>query len=92
MYCNTNKFREKMDSGQLCLGPGITFADPSVSESIAPTADFVWVDLEHNPTNLQTMMGHLIAARAAGTEFPELCDRIAALAAERIARRNLPTG
>lgn len=67
MYCNTQSFREKMDSGQLCLGPGITFADPAVTESIAPTSDFVWIDLEHNPTSLHTMMAHLIAARAAGT-------------------------
>lgn len=56
-----------MDSGQVCFGPGITFADPAVTESIAPTADFVWIDLEHNPTNLQTMMAHLIAARAGET-------------------------
>jgi len=67
MYCNTKRFREKMDAGQLCLGPGITFADPAVTEAIAPTTDFVWIDLEHNPTNLQTMLAHLIAARAGGT-------------------------
>ncbi|MBP89116.1 MAG: aldolase [Planctomycetaceae bacterium] len=67
MYCSTQKFREKMNAGQLCLGPGITFADPAVTEAIAPLADFVWIDLEHNPTNLETMMAHLIAARAAGT-------------------------
>lgn len=67
MYCNTKTFRQKMDSGQVCLGPSITFADPSVTESIAPTADFVWIDLEHNPTNLETMLAHLIAARAGGT-------------------------
>jgi 2-keto-3-deoxy-L-rhamnonate aldolase RhmA len=67
MYCHTKKFREKLDSGKLCLGPGITFADPAVTESIAPIADFVWIDLEHNPTNLQTMLAHLIAARAGGT-------------------------
>jgi 2-keto-3-deoxy-L-rhamnonate aldolase RhmA len=67
MYCSTKKFRERMDAGQLCLGPGITFADPTVTESIAPLADFVWIDLEHNPTNLQTMIAHLIAARATGT-------------------------
>jgi len=56
-----------MDSGQPCFGPGITIADPAVTESIAPTADFVWIDLEHNPTNLQTMLAHLISARAGGT-------------------------
>ena len=38
MYCSTQKFREKMNAGQLCLGPGITFADPAVTESIAPLA------------------------------------------------------
>lgn len=67
MYCNTSRFREKLASGRLCLGPGITFADPAVTEAIAPLTDFVWIDLEHNPTNLQTMLAHLIAARAGGT-------------------------
>ena len=67
MYCNTRIFREKLNSGKLCCGVGITFADPAVTEAIAPLADFVWIDLEHNPTNLETMMGHLIAARAGRT-------------------------
>ena len=35
MYCNTKAFCEKMDSGQHCLGPSITFSDPTVTESIA---------------------------------------------------------
>ncbi len=67
MYLNTKAFRERMNAGRLCLGPGITFADPAVTESLGPSVDFVWIDLEHNPTDLQTMMGHLVAARAVGT-------------------------
>ena len=66
MICNIHKFREKLASGALCLGPGITFYDPSVTEAIAPSADFVWIDLEHNPTSLESLLSHLIAARAGG--------------------------
>src|SRR5258708_6784198 len=60
-------FRERLDSGRLCLGPAITFSDPAVTEALAPSVDFVWIDLEHNPTSLESLAAHLIAARAGGT-------------------------
>lgn len=66
MICNIHKFREKLAAGELCLGPGVTFFDPSVTEGIAPSSDFVWIDLEHNPTSLESLLSHLIAARAGG--------------------------
>ena len=67
MYCQTRTFRDKLDSGKLCVGPGITLADPAVTESLGAISDFVWIDLEHNPTNLESMLAHLIAARASRT-------------------------
>lgn len=66
MISHINGFREKLKSGQTCLGAGITFCDPTVTEAIAGSCDFVWVDLEHNPASLETMLAHLIATRAAG--------------------------
>ena len=63
---NLAKFRKKLDSGELCLGVAITIADPAVTEAICESVDFLWIDLEHNPTNLETLLAHLIAARAAG--------------------------
>ena len=88
MICNIHKFREKLASGALCLGPGITFYDPSVTEAIAPSADFVWIDLEHNPTSLESLLSHLIAARAGGGD-PDMNPRLRTVIADAKAA-NMP--
>lgn len=67
MYCNVQAFKEKMDSGQVCLGAGITFTDITVTECVAPNMDFLWIDLEHNPITMETMTKHIIAGRATNT-------------------------
>jgi 4-hydroxy-2-oxoheptanedioate aldolase len=66
MFKDIQAFRDKLKSGRPCLGTGITFSDPAVSEAIGTSADFLWIDLEHNPISLESMHSHLIAARAAG--------------------------
>ncbi len=66
MYQGINAFREKMRRGQACLGAGITFADPAVSEALGPSVDFLWIDLEHSAIGMESMQAHLIAARAVG--------------------------
>jgi len=60
------RMRDKLQAGQIVLGAGITLSDPTVTEAIAPSVDFVWIDLEHNPLTIEAMLGHLIAARAGG--------------------------
>ena len=35
-----------------------------MTEALCDSVDFVWIDLEHNPMSVESMMGHLIAARA----------------------------
>jgi 2-dehydro-3-deoxyglucarate aldolase/4-hydroxy-2-oxoheptanedioate aldolase len=60
------KMRQKLRAGELVLGCGITLSDPVVTEALAPSVDFVWIDLEHNALSPETMLGHLIAARAGG--------------------------
>ncbi len=67
MIAHIHKFRDKLDSGQLCLGTGISFTDPAVTESLCASVDFFWIDLEHSPIGLESLMAHLIAARAGGT-------------------------
>ena len=62
-----DSFRAKLKAKELCLGTGITLNDPAVIEALAPSLDFVWIDLEHNPIGMETLLGHLIAARATGT-------------------------
>ncbi len=61
-----NRMREKLRAGQIVLGAGITLSDPTVTEAIAPSVDFVWIDMEHNALSVESMLGHLIAARAGG--------------------------
>ncbi len=63
---NINKMREKLRAGEIVLGAGITTTDPSVTEALAASVDFVWIDLEHNAMTTESMLGHLIAARAGG--------------------------
>jgi 2-dehydro-3-deoxyglucarate aldolase/4-hydroxy-2-oxoheptanedioate aldolase len=62
-----NRMREKLRGGKLVLGVGVSLVDPTVTEALAPYVDFVWIDLEHNATTTESMLGHLIAARAGGT-------------------------
>jgi 2-dehydro-3-deoxyglucarate aldolase/4-hydroxy-2-oxoheptanedioate aldolase len=58
--------RAKLRAGEIVLGAGITLSDPTVTEALATCVDFVWIDLEHNPTTTESMLNHLIAARAGG--------------------------
>ena len=60
------KMRDKLKAGQIVLGAGISMSDPAVTEAIAPSVDFVWIDLEHNAITVEAMLAHLIAARAGG--------------------------
>lgn len=60
------KMREKLRRGELVFGAGITMSDPAVTEALAPSVDFVWIDLEHNAITVEAMLGHLMAARAGG--------------------------
>lgn len=61
-----NRMREKLRAGELVLGTGISLCDLTVTEALAPSVDFFWIDLEHNAMTTETMLAHLIAARAGG--------------------------
>lgn len=61
------QFRRKLTSDTLCLGASVTFTDPTVTEALCDSVDFIWIDTEHSPTNLESVTGHLIAAKACGT-------------------------
>src|SRR5205823_2432532 len=66
MICNIHKFRDKLKTGRLCLGAGVSFTDPAVTEALCDSVDFLWLDLEHTPISLESLQAHLIAARAGG--------------------------
>jgi 2-dehydro-3-deoxyglucarate aldolase/4-hydroxy-2-oxoheptanedioate aldolase len=60
------KFRSDLRAGRICLGTGISFTDPLVSEALCGAVDFLWIDLEHSPMSPEAMSGHLLAARGKG--------------------------
>jgi 2-keto-3-deoxy-L-rhamnonate aldolase RhmA len=66
MFHEIERFRGKLDAGELCLGAGVTLADAAIVEALAPSLDFVWIDLEHSHLSYESVQSHLIAARAGG--------------------------
>lgn len=60
------EFCAKLDAGQVCVGAGITFDDPLVTDALADSVDFFWIDTEHALITPQALAGHLLAARAHG--------------------------
>jgi 2-keto-3-deoxy-L-rhamnonate aldolase RhmA len=61
---NVDLIRQKFHNGQLCLGTGITFTDPAISELIGDAGyDFTWIDMEHCPIDISTALTHVMAVR-----------------------------
>ena len=60
------KFKEEINSGKVCIGPGIMFADPMVTDALALSSDFIWIDLEHGSMSPEAMNGHIMAAHSHG--------------------------
>ncbi len=58
------KFREQIRSGSVLLGAAISFSDPLVSDVLAGSADFLWIDMEHSGMTIETVTRHLLACRA----------------------------
>jgi 2-keto-3-deoxy-L-rhamnonate aldolase RhmA len=57
------KFRRQLQAGKILLGPSISLTDPLVTDALADSVDFVWIDTEHTLMNPPTFIGHLLAAR-----------------------------
>jgi 2-keto-3-deoxy-L-rhamnonate aldolase RhmA len=64
---NASKFKEKLRGGQFCLGTGISFTDPTVTEALCSLLDFVWIDMEHNALSLETVQAHIMATKGSDT-------------------------
>jgi 2-keto-3-deoxy-L-rhamnonate aldolase RhmA len=63
----TDRFREKMRSGQVCIGSCVSFSDPTVSEALGGAGlDFLWIDMEHGPLGIETVQAHVMAAQLVG--------------------------
>jgi 2-keto-3-deoxy-L-rhamnonate aldolase RhmA len=64
---NAAKFREKIKRHQLCIGAGITFYDPTVTDALCGLMDFVWIDMEHNALTVEAVQGHVMATQGSDT-------------------------
>ena len=63
-----NAFRNKLLSGAEMVGFEVDLCDPCISEMIGQMGyDYLWIDTEHEAMDYQTVLMHIIAARAAGT-------------------------
>jgi 2-keto-3-deoxy-L-rhamnonate aldolase RhmA len=60
------RFRQSMRDGRPQVGAGIGFIDPLVSDCLAGSLDFLWIDLEHSAMSPESLAGHLLAARSRG--------------------------
>jgi 2-dehydro-3-deoxyglucarate aldolase/4-hydroxy-2-oxoheptanedioate aldolase len=56
-------FRQRLAAGETLLGASISFTDPRVSDALADSVDFLWIDLEHSFMSPEALSGHLLAAR-----------------------------
>ena len=65
LFSSVSAFRRKLLEGRIQVGAGITFSDPLVSDALAPTSDFLWIDTEHGALSPEALHGHLLAAKAA---------------------------
>lgn len=61
------KLTNKIRSGRVCLGTGITFFDPTATEALCTVFDFVWIDMEHNAMSLEAVQAHIMATKATDT-------------------------
>lgn len=58
-----NHFRQRLAQGETCIGASVSFSDPRVTDALADSADFLWIDLEHSFMSPETLSAHLLAAR-----------------------------
>ena len=60
---NASKFTDKLNRGEIPLGCGVSFTDPTVTELFCHVVDFVWIDMEHNALTLESVQAHIMATK-----------------------------
>lgn len=64
---NLERFRAKIAAGTTCVGTVISLSDPAVSELAGEAGfDFTWIDMEHTPQTILTVMNHIMVQRGVG--------------------------
>src|SRR5579872_2601674 len=59
----TGNFLSILRAGGVCLGAGISFTDPTVTEALSSVVDFLWIDMEHSPLSIEAVQAHVMAAK-----------------------------
>jgi 2-dehydro-3-deoxyglucarate aldolase/4-hydroxy-2-oxoheptanedioate aldolase len=62
-----SSFLSKLSQGQVCIGTGISFSDPTITEALSGLLDFVWIDMEHAPLSIETVQAHVMATKGSAT-------------------------
>ncbi len=64
---NYDKFISSIRAGKLCKGMVVTLNDLTVSELAGEVGyDFTWIDMEHAPLTIESVMQHIIALKGTG--------------------------
>ncbi len=62
-----NKFKQKLLAGEKLIGFEIDLCDPCISEMVGQVGfDYLWIDSEHEAMDYETILMHIIAAKAGG--------------------------
>jgi 2-keto-3-deoxy-L-rhamnonate aldolase RhmA len=58
------ELRQKLHSGQVCLGTWANFVDPTVAELLSGSGyDFLMIDSEHGPMDIQNVQANIMATK-----------------------------
>lgn len=61
---NLERLRQCIAQNRIAIGTSISLSDPAVSELAADAGmDFTWIDMEHAPLNIESVLGHIMALR-----------------------------
>jgi 2-dehydro-3-deoxyglucarate aldolase/4-hydroxy-2-oxoheptanedioate aldolase len=58
---NSSELLAKLRNGRVCLGTGISFTDPTVTEALCSVLDYVWIDMEHTALTIEAVQAHVMA-------------------------------
>ena len=78
------EFRQRLSDGQKVIGPFMKTCDPAFVEAAGWAGmDFVILDMEHGPINIQNLQNNIRASQVAGV-FPVV--RVGSISEEAIGR------
>lgn len=65
---NLEKFLEKLNRDEICLGSGVVFRDPMISELMSEIGfDFLWICSEHASADKEIILSHIMATKGTNT-------------------------